>query len=157
MPADPLTLPEREEIRAGIAAGDSVTRIAAVLGRHRCTISAEVNRNGGRDTYQATGAETQACERRARPKTPKLLADPELAWHVTQRLLALDSPMTISKELANGTHDMVAALLTRRSTRPSTPAVAVASQPKSTGSCIASTGAANAGSPRVRRLVGVHR
>jgi IS30 family transposase len=110
MPAEPLLLPEREEIRAGLAAGEAVTVIAARLGRHRCTISAEVNRNGGRDAYRATAAEKQADERRARPKIAKLIADPELKWHVTERLLARDSPMTISIELARGTHGLAAKL-----------------------------------------------
>lgn len=110
MPADPLSLSEREEIRAGIAAGESLCSIAARLGRHRCTVSAEVARNGGRHAYRASAAERRAIEQRARPKTSKLLADRDLGWHVTQRLLALDSPMTISIELARGTHGITAAL-----------------------------------------------
>ncbi|MEO6627015.1 MAG: IS30 family transposase [Aquihabitans sp.] len=110
MPADPLSLPEREEIRAGIAVGEPMTRIAARLGRHRCTISAEVHRNGGRGSYRATAANKRADEQRARPKTAKLLADSALSWHVTKRLLARDSPMTISIELARGTHGITAAL-----------------------------------------------
>ena len=104
MPADPLSLSEREEIRAGIAAGESLTALAQRLGRHRCTVSVEVNRNGGRDAYRAAAAERRAVEQRARAKTPMLLGDQDLGWHVTQRLLARDSPMTISIELARGTH-----------------------------------------------------
>jgi len=110
MPAEPLTLPEREEIRAGLAAELSLTGIAGRLGRHRCTISAEVNRNGGRNAYRATAAEKRAARERARPKVAKLVADPALGWHVTQRLLARDSPMTISIELARGAHAIVADL-----------------------------------------------
>ncbi len=110
MPAEPLSLSEREEIRAGIAGGECLTCIAARLGRHRCTVSAEVSRNGGRGPYRATAAEKRASRERARPKIPKLVADPELGWHVTQRLLARDSPMTISIELARGTHGIVADL-----------------------------------------------
>jgi IS30 family transposase len=110
MPAEPLSLSEREEIRAGIAAGESLTGIAAGLGRHRCTVSAEVARNGGRDLYRACAAEKRACRERARPKMARLVAEPALGWHVTQRLLARDSPMTISIELARGTHGLVAEL-----------------------------------------------
>jgi IS30 family transposase len=110
MPAEPLSLPEREEIRAGVAAGESLTEIAARVGRHRCTISAEVNRNGGRDAYRATAADKRAATKLARPKIAKLVANPELKWHVTERLLARDSPMTISIELARGTHGLTAKL-----------------------------------------------
>jgi len=48
MPASPLTACEREEIRAGIERCEPLTVIARDIGRHRCTVSAEVNRNGGR-------------------------------------------------------------------------------------------------------------
>lgn len=106
MPAQPLTLPEREEIRAGIAATESVQEIADRLGRHRTTIHAEIERNGGRRRYRATAAQARADRARARPKTPKLVADWELALHVAARLKAKDSPMTISRELAAGTHGL---------------------------------------------------
>jgi IS30 family transposase len=104
MPAMPLRLFEREEIRAGIERGDSISAVAARLGRHRCTISAEVSRNGGPGAYRATAAQTRADAERARPKTPILVARPELAAHVEGRLRAKDSPMTIAVELAQGVH-----------------------------------------------------
>lgn len=104
MPANPLSLREREEIRAGIARGETVTAIAGELGRHRCTISAEISRNGGRVLYRAFRSHDQAAARRARPKTPVFDQDPVLAAHVTRRLEAKDSPMTIAVELANGVY-----------------------------------------------------
>ncbi len=79
MPADPLSLSEREETRAGIERGEPLSVIAGRLGRHRCTVSAEVNRNGGRAVYRATAAQTRAVRQRARPKAAKLAIDGGLA------------------------------------------------------------------------------
>ena len=104
LPAEPLTLCEREEIRAGIERAESVTAIAVRLRRHRCTISAEVARNGGRDAYRAVTAQQRADSERARPKTPLLAARPDLAAHIEARLVAKDSPMTIAIELHRGVH-----------------------------------------------------
>lgn len=107
MPAQPLELSEREEIRAGIERGEPLVVIAGRLGRHRCTVSAEVNRNGGRCAYRAAGAHVRAEAQRCRPKVTRLEADPVLAGHVEARLRAKDSPMTISIELARGLHPEV--------------------------------------------------
>ena len=110
MPAQPLSAPEREEIRAGIERCETDSVIAGRLGRHRATINAEINRNGGRARYTATAAQTRADSSRARPKATGFDSDPVLAAHVTERLEAKDSPMTISIELARGTHGLVASL-----------------------------------------------
>lgn len=104
MPANPLTLREREEIRYGIGRGQKVTEIAARLERHRCTISAEISRNGGQENYRAYRANDRAQACRARPKPRLLVRHPELAAHVTCRLEAKDSPMTIAVELAQGVY-----------------------------------------------------
>ncbi len=104
MAANPLSLREREEIRTGIVRGETVTATAERLGRHRCTISAEISRNGGCGRYRAFRAHDQAALRRARPKTPVLNRNAALAAHVIRRLEAKDSPMTISVELANGVY-----------------------------------------------------
>lgn len=104
MPAQPLTACEREEIRAGIERGETDGQIARRLGRHRCAINAEINRNGGRDRYTASAAQRRADSQRARPKDPILVADPAMAAHVTARLEAKDSPKTIELELASGVH-----------------------------------------------------
>lgn len=102
MPANPLSLREREEIRYGLGRGETITAIAGRLGRHRCTISAEISRNGGRDRYRAFAAHDRAAACRKRPKRRLLERHPELATHVAGRLWAKDSPMTISIELARG-------------------------------------------------------
>ena len=104
MPANPLTLRDREEIRAGIVRGMNVTEIGYSLDRHRCTISAEISRNGGRKMYRAFRAHDLAAERRKRPKVRLLDRCPQLAQHVTRRLEAKDSPMTIAVELGNGVY-----------------------------------------------------
>ncbi len=102
MPARPLLLREREEIRCGIVRGESVTAIADRIGRHRCTVSAEISRNGGRDAYRPYRAQDRAVLGPKRPKTRLFELHPELAAHVAARLEAKDSPMTISVELAKG-------------------------------------------------------
>lgn len=108
MPAEPLTLSEREEIRAGLERGDPLTAIAVVIGRHRSTVSEEVSRNGGRGVYRATVAQARADRGLARPKVACLVGSPLLAAHVEARLRAKDSPMTIAVELAGGVYPGVA-------------------------------------------------
>lgn len=108
MPASPLTLPEREEIRAGIIRGETNVAIGDRLGRHRCTIGAEITRNGGRDAYRAHRAHDTAWARRRRPKLPLFERHRELAAHVQARLEAKDSPMTIAVELAQGMYPQIA-------------------------------------------------
>ena len=110
MPAIPLTMCEREEIRAGIENRKTDAAIGKILGRHRCTINSEIRRNGGRDRYNATKADTRAAGQRKRPKTPKLVANKDLAAYVTKRLKAKDSPMTISIELARGIWGVTASI-----------------------------------------------
>src|SRR3546814_15214404 len=88
MPANPLTLREREEIRYGIGRGEKATEIADRLGRHRCTISAEIYRNGGRGDYRAYRATDRAKACRARPQPPLLTRRPAPARHLPGRLAA---------------------------------------------------------------------
>lgn len=109
MPARPLLLREREEIRCGIIRGEPVTAIAARIGRHRCTVSAEISRNGGRDAYRPYRAEDRAAVCRKRPKFRLFEQHPELAAHVATRLEAKDSPMTIAVELALGIYPGITA------------------------------------------------
>src|ERR1700693_1612453 len=91
-----LVLDEREEISRGIAAGRSIRRIAASLGRSPSTVSREVTRHGGREPYRATEADARAWELALRPKPCRLADHPELRWRVIEKL-ALDwSPEQIS-------------------------------------------------------------
>jgi transposase, IS30 family len=93
-----LSLAEREEIRAGVARGDSFTCIAKGLRRAVSTVSREVNANGGRGDYRAWAAHRRAEQRARRPKTPKL-ACPRLAGQVTAWLEELWSPEEIAHRL----------------------------------------------------------
>ena len=70
-----LVLDEREEISRGIAAGRSIRRIAASLGRSPSTVSREMARHGGRSLYRATEADARAWEWALRPT--------ELWWDLT--------------------------------------------------------------------------
>lgn len=107
MPADPMTAHDREEIRAGIERQESLTAIAKRIGRDRTAVSREVNRNGGREVYEAVAAQARADAMRARPKVSVLASDPVLAAHVEARLRAKDSPMTISVELERGVYPSI--------------------------------------------------
>ncbi len=91
-----LRLEEREEISRGIAAGRSIRRIAARLGRAPSTVSRELKRHGGGSAYRATEADTRAWELTQRPKPCRLAAHPELRWRVAQKLALEWSPEQIS-------------------------------------------------------------
>ena len=104
MPANPLTCANAKRSDTGSDEARTVTEIADRLGRHRCTISAEISRNGGRENYRAYRAHDRAKACRTRPKARLLEQHPELAAHVTCRLEAKDSPMTIAVELAQGVY-----------------------------------------------------
>ncbi len=95
-----LTAHEREEIRVGIEADESLSDIAGRLDRAPSTICREVDRNGGRHRYCATKAEARAVSKRGRPKQTKFQSNRALCDHVESRLVAKDSPMTIAIELA---------------------------------------------------------
>jgi DNA-binding CsgD family transcriptional regulator len=51
-----LSLSEREEISRGLVAGCSMRSIAASLGRAPSTVSRELRRNGGCQSYRASNA-----------------------------------------------------------------------------------------------------
>jgi IS30 family transposase len=91
-----LSVAEREEIAAGVAAGEPLRVIAARLGRHPATVGREVRRNGSQRGYRALAAQAQAEARSRRPKTAKLAADPRLRGWVQARLKERWSPEQIS-------------------------------------------------------------
>jgi IS30 family transposase len=91
-----LSLEEREEISRGLAAGLSLRRIAAGLGRSASTVSREVAGNGGARRYRATVADQQAWTRATRPKACKLATNPVLAGIVSEKLQRRWSPQQIA-------------------------------------------------------------
>lgn len=91
-----LTPAEREEISRGLAEGRSVRRIAAQLQRAPSTVSREVARNGGRESYRAAAADARAWETARRPKPCKLATDPKLRRLVARKLRKDWSPAQIS-------------------------------------------------------------
>jgi IS30 family transposase len=94
-----LSLLEREEIRAGVAAGDSFRAIARRLGRVPSTVSREVGGVAGRGRYRATAADDRACLKALRPKPSKLSSNPRLRRRVKEMLCERFSPQQISARL----------------------------------------------------------
>jgi transposase, IS30 family len=95
-----LSAAEREEISRGLAAGESLRRIAFSLGRQPSTISREVARHGGRNSYRAAVADRRAWRNARRPKICKLAATPRLRDLVASKLAEEWSPQQISGWLA---------------------------------------------------------
>ena len=91
-----LSFEDRETISRGLAAGESFAAIARSLGRPTCTVSREVKRNGGREGYRAGAADHRATLVACRPKTPKLVANPELGAGVEALLEQRWSPQQIA-------------------------------------------------------------
>jgi len=94
--AKALTLAEREEVSRFLAEGWSLRWIASKLGRAPSTISRELARNGGRDTYRAVQAEDAAWDRARRSKPCKLVENRSLAKIVSDKLRLLWSPEQIA-------------------------------------------------------------
>lgn len=93
-----ISVNEREEIRFGLARGESMSCIARSLGRSPSTVTREVKANGGRDSYRVWPAHVRAQLETRRPKTGKL-ANGALCAKVTKGLEALWSPEEISRRL----------------------------------------------------------
>ena len=95
-----LSQDEREEIRVGIAAGESDAVIAERIGRHRSTVWREIAANGGRWRYRAARAEERAARSALRPKVRWTQERPWL-WDEVQQLLRTKrwSPEQIAQRL----------------------------------------------------------
>ena len=91
-----LTLAEREEISRSLAASHSIRSIAGLLKRAPSTISREIHRNGGQESYRASQADSAAWDRAHRPKSCKLAANPTLARIVANKLQVQWSPEQIA-------------------------------------------------------------
>ena len=91
-----LALTEREEISRGTMAGLSARVIARSLRRAPSTVSREICRNGGRDGYRASEADTAAWDRAERPKRCKLAQNRALAHLVADKLRLQWSPVQVA-------------------------------------------------------------
>lgn len=91
-----ITATEREEISRGLVRGDSIRRLARLLGRAPSTISREIRRHGGRATYRAQRADYRAWRRGRRPKVPRLATHARLRRAVATKLAARWSPQQIA-------------------------------------------------------------
>ena len=91
-----LSLSEREEISRGLVAQQSFRSIARTLNRSPSTISREVRRNGGRQTYRAAGSDQRAWDCAARPKSCKLSFNEPLCQLIARKLRRKWSPQQIA-------------------------------------------------------------
>lgn len=94
-----LSIVEREEISRQLALRAPLRAIARQLGRAPSTISREVARNGGRDTYRAHTAQQRAAEQARRPQPCKLARSPRLCDRVRDDLRHGLSPEQIQGRL----------------------------------------------------------
>ena len=99
MPGRRLDFSERCEIKRGLTRGLSCAEIAVGLGRPTSTVSREVERNGGRDSYQAWWAQGRAKRLAKRPKVFSLERHRRLARGIERRLAKKWSPEQIAERL----------------------------------------------------------
>lgn len=96
-----LSLPERLTIQVGLRQRWSLARIGREIGRDRSVVWREATRNVSPDgVYYATRAHLWARQARQRPKIPKLVANPQIAWFVEEAMDEGWSPKLISQVLA---------------------------------------------------------
>ena len=91
-----LTQADREDISRGLAAGESMRRVAARISRSPSTISREIGRNGGIAKYRALYGESRAEQSAKRPQHCKLATNGRLRRLVAAKLQIDWSPEQVS-------------------------------------------------------------
>jgi IS30 family transposase len=91
-----LTMEEREVVSQMRFAKHTQAEIARRLGRHRCTISRELARNGGVDGYSAVAAQAKAAARRRDRPLVRRMDRPEVNASVRSGLAQYWSPDQIA-------------------------------------------------------------
>jgi transposase, IS30 family len=94
-----LSLADRSEIYAGVAACESGASIARRLDVHPSTVTRELAANGGRDGYRPLAAHRRALRLSHRPQTRLLDANARLGAYVVEQLEQLWSPEQIARRL----------------------------------------------------------
>ncbi|RDS78896.1 IS30 family transposase [Dyella monticola] len=91
-----LTLAGHEEISRGLMAGQSIRAVASCLNRAPSTISREVRRYGGKNSYRAGRADQRAWDCARRSKASKLTRHRVLARLVAAKLQQQWAPEQIA-------------------------------------------------------------
>jgi transposase, IS30 family len=94
-----LSLVDRSEIYAGLAAKESGAAIARRLGVHPSTVTRELAANGGRDHYRPMAAHQRALRAACRPQMKVLDTNARLGVYVIEQLKQLWSPEQIARRL----------------------------------------------------------
>ncbi len=84
-----LTNEEREEIAIGLELGYTFSSIAEALGRHKSTISREIDRNlptARKVRYRANRAQKRADERKKASHKKERLKSPQIREYVEEKL-----------------------------------------------------------------------
>jgi IS30 family transposase len=94
-----LSLPDRLAIADGLAAKQTMTAIAAGIGKHTSTVSREIHAHSVNGLYLPYQADTAAAADRGRPKQSKLVTNQNLRQAVQDGLSRRLSPEQISHRL----------------------------------------------------------
>ncbi len=94
-----LSLQDRLAIADGVLNGQTLTRIAAGIGKHKSTVAREVHAHRVDGLYLPYQADTAAATARARPKPSKLVVNQDLREAVADGLSRRLSPEQISHRL----------------------------------------------------------